>query len=136
MNGGPIVYKPKYQNTVTLSSAEAEYLAISVCAQDIVWVLSMLRDLGFKSKSATQVWEENQGSIALAQNSRYHARTKHVDIRNLYSREGRKPRNQTRLRGDRASIADVSIKALGTKRFDYLRSCFNIIPGHGTKDRQ
>lgn len=115
MNGGPIVYKSKYQNTVALSSAEAEYLALSVCAQEIVWVRVMLQDLGFKPEGATQVWEDNQGSIALAQNTGYHARTKHVDIRHHFIRE-KVANHEIKLDyiATEHQLADAFIKSLGT----------------------
>ncbi|KAJ0390641.1 hypothetical protein P43SY_010880 [Pythium insidiosum] len=87
MNGGPVVYKSKYQATVALSSTEAEYLALSMCAQEVAWVRGLLNDLGINLEKPTQVWEDNQGAIALAHNQGYHARTKHVDIRHHYIRE-------------------------------------------------
>ena len=47
----------------------------------------MLSDLGFEQKNPTIVCEDNQGAIALATNPRYHARTKHVDVRYHFIRE-------------------------------------------------
>ncbi|KAE9023480.1 hypothetical protein PR003_g13857 [Phytophthora rubi] len=63
IGNAPVVFKPKFQRTVTLSSAEAEYMALSL------------------------IWEDNQAAIALAQNAGYHARTKHVDIRHHFIKE-------------------------------------------------
>ena len=47
----------------------------------------MLKDMGHEQVGGTQVWEDNQGSIALANNAGYHARTNHVDIRYHFIRE-------------------------------------------------
>lgn len=46
MNGGPVVFEAKYQKTVALSSAEAEYMALSLCTQEVLWVRALLQDLG------------------------------------------------------------------------------------------
>ena len=128
MNGGPVVYKAKYQRTVALSSSEAEYLALSTCAQEVMWVRAMLRDLGFDQRNATQVWEDNQGAIALANNAGYHARTKHVDIRHHFIRE-KVAEKEIKLGyiATERQLADLFTKALGTKRFEYLRDGMRIV---------
>ncbi|POM77867.1 RxLR effector candidate protein [Phytophthora palmivora] len=40
-----------------------------------------------KTKSAVKIYEDNQGSIALAKNPEFHKRTKHIDIRYHFARE-------------------------------------------------
>ncbi|GMF31993.1 unnamed protein product [Phytophthora fragariaefolia] len=80
IGNGPVVFKSKYQRTVTLSSAEAEYMALSLYVQEVLWTRSMLKDMGKEQEDATQIWEDNQGAIVLAKNAGYHARTKSVII--------------------------------------------------------
>lgn len=46
IGGGPVVYKSRYQRTVALSTSKAEYIALSLCAQEVRWVRLMLKDLG------------------------------------------------------------------------------------------
>ncbi|GMF37248.1 unnamed protein product [Phytophthora fragariaefolia] len=46
IGNGPVVFKSKYQRTVALSSAEAEYMALSLCVQEVLWTRSMLKDMG------------------------------------------------------------------------------------------
>ena len=36
-NGGPVVFKSKYQLTVALSTSEAEFMALSMCTQYVLW---------------------------------------------------------------------------------------------------
>ncbi|GMF43613.1 unnamed protein product [Phytophthora lilii] len=40
-----------------------------------------------KSDEAVKIYEDNQGSIALAKNPEFHKRTKHIDIRYHFVRE-------------------------------------------------
>ncbi|KAG3192199.1 hypothetical protein PC128_g10617 [Phytophthora cactorum] len=121
IGGAPVVFKSKYQCTVALSSAEAEYMALSLCTQEVLWARAMLKDLGHGEVEATQVWEDNQGAIALASNAVYNARTKHVDIRHHFIRENvAKEVIKVDYVGTEDQLADMLMKGLGTKRLKYL----------------
>ena len=52
IGGTPIVFKSKYQRTVALSSTEAEYMALSLCTQEIIWARAILKDLGHEQVGA------------------------------------------------------------------------------------
>ena len=69
------------QRIVTLSTAEAEYVALSTATQEAVWLRKLLKDFGEAQDQATMVMEDNQGAICIAKNSAEHLRTKHIDIR-------------------------------------------------------
>ncbi|KAE9134752.1 hypothetical protein PF010_g2340 [Phytophthora fragariae] len=87
IGNAPVVFKSKFQRTAALSSAEAEYMALSLCVQEVLWTRVVLTDMGTLQRNASRIWEDNQGAIALAQNAGYHARTKHVDIRHHFIKE-------------------------------------------------
>ncbi|OWZ17020.1 polyprotein [Phytophthora megakarya] len=87
INGKPAVFKSKYQHTVALSLAEAEYMILSQCTQEVLWTHAMFKDLGHEQVEATQVLEVNQGAIALASSSGCNTRTKHVNINHHFIRE-------------------------------------------------
>lgn len=76
-----------------------------------------MKDLGYKQTSATQIWEDNQGAIALANKTGYNARTKHVDIRHHFIRE---KVSSGDIKIDyvetQQQLADILTKALATKR--------------------
>ncbi|OWY95693.1 Copia type Polyprotein, partial [Phytophthora megakarya] len=77
MNGGCISWRSKKQRTVALSSTEAEYMALSEATQEAVWLKVFLCELGeMASDEAVKIYEDNQGSIALAKNPEFHKRTK------------------------------------------------------------
>lgn len=130
IGNAPVVFKSKFQRTVALSSAEAEYMALSLCVQEVLWTRAMLTDMGALQRNATTIWEDNQGAIALAQNAGYHARTKHVDIRNHFIREKVERGTVTVEYVDtKNQLADIMTKALGTKTLKFLRD------GNGIKDK-
>ena len=81
MCGGAVNWLSKKQPIVTLSTAEAEYVALSTATQEAVWLRKLLKDFGEVHDQATMVMEDNQGAICIAKNPAEHSRTKHIDIR-------------------------------------------------------
>ncbi|KAE9027682.1 hypothetical protein PR003_g11251 [Phytophthora rubi] len=87
----------------------------------------MPKDVGVEQQNATQIWEDNQGAIALAQNAGYNARTKHVDIRHHFIREEVERGAVTVDYVDtKHQLADILIKALGTKTLKFLHEASGI----------
>ncbi|SCZ93248.1 BZ3500_MvSof-1268-A1-R1_Chr6-2g08557 [Microbotryum saponariae] len=78
--GGAISWIAKCQTLVTLSSTEAEYVAMSYAAREGIWLRRLLADLGFEQTSPTRLRGDNQLAITLAKHPAFHARTKHIGI--------------------------------------------------------
>ncbi|KAJ3475523.1 hypothetical protein NLI96_g11784 [Meripilus lineatus] len=80
--GGAISWSSKRQDIVTLSTTEAEYVALTHAAKEAIWLKNLLGEL-FPRIPFTPVTIQcdNQGAIALSKDDRFHSRTKHIDIR-------------------------------------------------------
>lgn len=89
LGGGPISWESKKQPTVALSSTEAEYMAVTSAAKEIMFCRSIAFELGFGEmmRGPTTLCVDNKGAIELAQKTGYSARTKHIDVRHHYIRE-------------------------------------------------
>ena len=87
MNGGPVSWGSRLQRCVTLSSTEAEYVAMCESVKDIVWMRQLLSDLGEEQLGATDLLCDNQGAVKLVHSNEYHRRTKHIDIKYRYVKE-------------------------------------------------
>ena len=87
LNGAPISWQSKRQQTVALSSTEAEYMAACHATKEVVWLRGLLGDLGLQLDTPTVVREDNKGCLDLAGNPRHHQRTKHIDIQYHFIRE-------------------------------------------------
>ena len=74
------------QKTVAQSSTEAEYMALSHCSWQAVWLKTMLAELGIPIK-AVLLYRDNQGSIFNASNPVQEKRMKHIDIQYHFVRE-------------------------------------------------
>ena len=85
---GAVSWLSKKQATVALSTAEAEYVALSTATQEAIWLRRLLADVGEPPEGLTEIYEDNQRAISMAKNPVGHARTKHIDIRYHFVREG------------------------------------------------
>ena len=76
----------KKQNCVSLSTAEAEYIAAANCCSQLIWMKRMLEDFGI-SFGKFKILCDNTSAINIAKNPVQHCRTKHIDIRYHFLRE-------------------------------------------------
>lgn len=79
LNNGPVVWCKKQQHFVTLSTAEAEYVAACEVAKEIIW-LRLLYDVNFTQLTPTPLLCDNQCIIKLVYNPELHQRTEHIQI--------------------------------------------------------
>jgi hypothetical protein len=85
--GGMITnWTSKKQGTVALSSTEAEYQALSECAQESIFTQNLLKEITGNCLTAI-IYEDNLGAIYLTKNQQVSSRTKHIDIRHHYLRD-------------------------------------------------
>lgn len=81
-NGPVISWKSKKQQTVALSSCEAEYMALSAAAQESLYLTNLINGMDNVLEYApVTIFEDNQGAIALSKNPVCRQRCKHIDIR-------------------------------------------------------
>jgi hypothetical protein len=79
MAGGAITWSSKCQATVALSTVEAEYVAMSRCAQQMSWMHSWLDEVKIKHVLPGLIKGDNCGAIALTKNTKDHHKVKHIE---------------------------------------------------------
>ena len=122
IGGGAVSWLSKKQSIVSLSTAEAEYVALCRATQEATWIRRLLSDLHSLPEQPTVIMEDNQGALYIAKNQAVQARTKHIDIRYHYIREALS--NGTvdlHYCPTEHMIADIFTKPLARKRFENLR---------------
>jgi hypothetical protein len=86
-----VIWSTKKQKTVSLSSAEAEYMALAATTQEVKWVSQFLHELlhvsGMSLCVNMSVYVDNQAAMLISKNDVYHDRTKHIDIRYHFIRD-------------------------------------------------
>ena len=80
LNGGVVSWKSSKQETVANSTIEAEYIAASEAAKEVVWIKKFVSGLGVTPSIADpiELFCDNNGAIAQAREPRSHQRSKHI----------------------------------------------------------
>ena len=87
LNGAAVSWKSQRQQTVALSTAEAEYMALTAATQEAMFLKQLLHEIHQDSGSPVTIHEDNQSCIALSKNSMTTGRSKHMDVRYHFCRE-------------------------------------------------
>jgi len=82
-----ISWQAKKQATVSRSSTEAEYKALANATVEIIWVQSILDELGVLQSKVPILWCDNIGATYLSANPVFHAGTKHIEVDYHFVRE-------------------------------------------------
>lgn len=78
---GAISWRSRKQKTTSLSSTEAEYMALSDSCREDKWLCYLLHELGLLKSTPLRLCVDNEGAEALAKNPSHHSRTKHIHTR-------------------------------------------------------
>jgi hypothetical protein len=112
----------KKQSTVALSSAEAEYMAISATIQEMKWIRNLLIELNILTDLTPILFCDNQSAIAISQNDKFHNRTKYIDIRHHFIRDAIKNKEVLlEWIESKEQQADILTKSLTKETFTKLR---------------
>jgi hypothetical protein len=85
-SGPPVSWKSRKQQTVALSTCEAEYMALTECVQEASFLQMLLSDL-IPISLPIPIYGDNNGALCLVKNPIVSNRTKHIDIKHHYIRE-------------------------------------------------
>ncbi|GJT14758.1 retrovirus-related pol polyprotein from transposon TNT 1-94 [Tanacetum coccineum] len=115
-----LYWSSKKQKSTAISSTEAEYIALSGCCSQILWMRSQLTDYGFKFNKIP-LYCDNKSAIALCCNNVQHSRAKHIDIRYHFIKE-QVENGIVELYFVRTEyqLADIFTKPLPRERFNFL----------------
>jgi hypothetical protein len=81
LTGGCIVYKSKYQTVIAHSSSEAEYQAACDAGKAILYVRSILQEIGLDQHHATTLHIDNNGALIMANTQQPTRGARHMDIK-------------------------------------------------------
>ncbi|GJX47686.1 hypothetical protein Tco_0272876 [Tanacetum coccineum] len=115
-----VSWSSKKQRSTAISTTKAEYIAMSGCCAQILWMRSQLKDYGFEFNKIP-LYCDNKSAIALCCNNVQHSRSKHIDIRHHFIREQVENRVvKLYFVETNYQLADILTKALPRERFEFL----------------
>ncbi|GJX16394.1 retrovirus-related pol polyprotein from transposon TNT 1-94 [Tanacetum coccineum] len=121
-----VSWSSKKQKSTAISTTEAEYIAMSGCCAQILWMRSQLTDYGFVFNKIP-LYYDNRSAIALCCNNVQHSWSKHIDIRHHFIREQvEKGVVELYFVTTDYQLANIFTKALPRERFEFLlpASCY------------
>nr|GEU54067.1 copia protein [Tanacetum cinerariifolium] len=113
-------WSSKKQKSTAVSTTETEYIAMSGCCAQILWMRSQLTNYGF-AFNKIPLYCDNRSAIALCYNNVQHSWSKHIDIRHHFIRE--QVENgvvELYFVTTDYQLADIFTKALPRERFEFL----------------
>ncbi|GJV76496.1 hypothetical protein Tco_1508080 [Tanacetum coccineum] len=129
-----VSWSSKKQDCTSMSSAEAEYVSLSACCAQVLWMRTQLTDYGFHFDKIP-MYCDSKAAIAISCNPVQHSRTKHIDVRNpvqhsrtkhidvryhFIKEQVEKGIVELFFVGTEYQLADLFTKALSEDRFKYL----------------
>uniref|UniRef100_A0ABD2WT57 Integrase catalytic domain-containing protein n=1 Tax=Trichogramma kaykai TaxID=54128 RepID=A0ABD2WT57_9HYME len=120
-----VSWTSQLQKSVALSTTEAEFVAASEGAKELVWLNRLMSEINSQEKHTPTLFVDNASAIKLVKNHEFHKRTKHIEVRYYYIRE-------LYLKGDirlehvcsEEQLGDMFTKPLTSVKFNNM--CSNI----------
>jgi hypothetical protein len=121
--GGAIFsWSSRRQKTLTNSSCEAEYVALSEASREALWLRQFLHKVQFLKPNPTVLLCDNNGAKSLFSDPTHHSRSKHIDIHHHFVCEHVEDSSISVWRvPSYDNIADIFTKALPCPDFTHLR---------------
>ncbi len=87
LSGGAVSWNSRKQPTVAKSTTEAEYMALSCCTSEAVWLKGLHNELVLTKIDSLTIYCDNKGAVDLSKNPTFHPRSKHIGIQHHFVRE-------------------------------------------------
>lgn len=122
--GCSVTWCTRKQQSVAISSTEAEYVALSIAVSKACWLKALLIDFNVVlTNKPIEIFEDNQSAIHVAKNPSNHKRLKHVDIRYHFVRHKVEDKTiKINYIKTEDQIADLFTKPLGKYSFEKFKT--------------
>ena len=117
----------KNQNSISLSTAEVEYIVANSCCTQLLWMQKLLLSYGIYQEHLT-IYCDNTSAINISKNLVQHSQTKHIEIRHHFIQELVEDGTLTLkfIHTDNQK-ADLLTKPLDSKCFEFLHQNIGVI---------
>ena len=85
--GGPISWKSKHQEIVTLSTVKAKYIVFSQATIQAIWLSKFFDKIGLPFKESVVINADNNSAISNSLNNKNYLCTKHINIRHYFIKD-------------------------------------------------
>jgi hypothetical protein len=118
----------KKQSSVSLSTADADYIAAATCCTQVLWMKQTLTDIQVEYDEPIPIYCDNTSTINISKNPVMHSKTKHIPIKYHFLWEQVAEKNiRVEYVGTKEQVADIFTKPLPREVFEYLRQRLGVI---------
>ena len=119
--GGRVVHaSSKRQQSISISTTEAEIMAASLAATEIIFMRSLLAEMGHDMSQPTVLWVDNMGAVEITKRRESLARSRHIERRYLKMQEWvAEGKIQVKYIKTDENRADMFTKPLDRATFEY-----------------
>ena len=121
--GGPVSWRSKRQECVTLSSTEAEYIGISEAGKQVKFLRLLLREMNMLPEGMQSViFNDNRNAVSMTNDDESFRKTKHIEVRFRWIQEAiRNKMMNVAWVPAKEMVADILTKAVKRQVFEELR---------------
>lgn len=121
LNGGAVSWCSRKQSLVSLSSAEAEYIALTEAVKEMLYMERLMKDFDIITTHPLTIFTDSQNCINMLENQRASSRTKHIDTKYHYVRDlVEKRRIVLKYCPSEDNAADLFTKPLGSVKMGFF----------------
>lgn len=125
---GTVSWLCKRQDCVSLSSTEAEFIALSEACKESVWLQRLVRSLHWSGNETALIYEDNQSVLKIIVDEKLSSRTKHIDTKIHFVKDYVEKRNvNIQYCPTEEMLADLFTKGLAKAKFEMFRKQCNLV---------
>ena len=110
-----------------MSTVEVEYIIVSLCCAQILWMKQTLHDFGLSFEHVPSKYD-NTSTISISKNLMQHSRTKHIEIRHHFLRDHAQKGDITlEFVSTNDQLVDIFTKPLSEEQFVDIRRQLRVI---------
>ena len=123
-----VAWLSKKQTSISLSTAEAEYIVAAACCTQVMWMKQTLQDMKVSIDEPILIKCDNTIAISISKNPILHSKTKHIPIKYHFLRE-QVAQKKVKLEyvPTKEQKTDIFTKPLAREPFEYLRDRLGVV---------
>jgi transposase InsO family protein len=127
LSGALLAWKSKKQTIVATSSAEAEYIALSTAAKELLWIKRVAKSFGMNQQNPIKVFSDSTSAIAMVVNPKSSSKSKHIDTKFHHVKDlVAKKIISLEYVPTQQNVADILTKPLGKSKVKQFRASLGL----------